>query len=162
MPHARSEVAAEQLSRLSGTQVPAEVSLSFGEDSSLLTAWWAVKEFGPQALTHLAHDQHRAEGEQSGDLGTRQQELLVVAGEVAADLASARKRRARGYNLASFAVQGVIDTAAVIGSLEKAVEIHPDNLSGPADEYRQASARYILDHMQVVDSDDGRSVEFML
>lgn len=177
MPHTKSEKAVAQLARLKVDTAPAGVSLGFKEDSSLHTAKWAVRKFGEQVLAQQvidAYDKdpliHKITGEKvyfedlGGTIGQSlefaQMNAQLTAREVGDDLEGAIKRRARGYSLGSFAVSGPTETAAIIGSMEMAVEVHPENLAGP-DQYMRANAEYVLAHMNV-SGGDGSHTEYLL
>jgi hypothetical protein len=85
----------------------------------------------------------------------------MLGQEIAADLYSGLNRIQRGYPVQTITVRGVTDAAAVLGSLERAVEAAPDSLS-ESEEHFQAAASYMLDHMQVFNAHDNDTVSYLL
>lgn len=176
MNHPRSETAVQVLKELD-VQSETDVNLSFSEKASLITAEWATRKFGAQLMVNKVLDEYNQApqldsagrpippedlGHTSGEqLSFKQEIFLGSAMDVADDLRGAYRRVDRGYSLGQVSVHGVFDTAVIISSLEKAVEINPDNLYD-GEQHHQAAARYILDHMQTVDADIGNSRSYLL
>jgi hypothetical protein len=169
----KSEFAVSELAHLDAVAPDAAVVLSFEEAQGVRIAAWAAGKFGGQVLVGRVIDQYnqnpqRQDGQPVSiyDTGSQQWSFALeaadeVAADVARDLTGAVKRIERGYPLDSFSVRGVEDTAVVIGSLEKAVEMNPENLS-EGERYMQAAAHYMLDHMQVLDSKPDQSVSYLV
>jgi hypothetical protein len=174
-PH--SVVATQELTRLAHMPDKQAVALTFSEISSLFTAKWAVSRFASQVLidrvvTSYKENPARDAAGQPIDayeladkpgeaLRYRQEEARQIGAEVTADLQGAIKRISRGYSLESFVVRGQDDTAAVIGSLERAVAVNPENLE--ANElHHQAAARHILENMRVMTADIGNAIDYQL
>lgn len=173
MSVAKSEFAISELAHLDAVAAKSDVVMSFEEAQSVRVASWAVTKFGADVLVQrVVEHYNQAPAEQDGETvnifesGSQQwqqrlDEASDVGGEVAKDLESAVKRLGRGYPLGSFSVRGAMDTTAVIGSLERAVEVNPENLA-EGEQYMQAAARYMLDHMQVTDSKPDQSISYIL
>jgi len=170
----KSEFAITELAHLETASSQAQVTLSFEETQGVRVAAWAAAKFGAEVLVDRTVNRYNRDPVRTkdgnpvhiADVGMQKwqyelEEAAMVGQEVAADLASAVKRLERGYPLDSFSVRGVADTTAVIGSLERAVEAHPDNL-GDGEHYMQAAARYMLDHMQATDSQSDKSIAYLI
>lgn len=173
MSIAKSEFAVSELAHLDAVAPEASVVLSFEEGQSIRIASWAVARFGSDVLLQRVIGQynkapHLVDGKPVSifDSGLPKWQYAMddaeaIGIDVSKDLIGAARRLDRGYPLGSFTVRGVVDTAAVIGSLERAVEINTENLSSD-EQYKQAAARYMLDHMQVTDSKIDQSVSYLI
>jgi hypothetical protein len=170
----KSELAITQLAHLDAVPKQARVVLSFEETQGVRVAAWATAKFGASVLLERVVDrynQHPKTDEHgrpvniydTGDQTHRYQleEAEDIGTDVAEDLSRAMKRLERGYPLRSVTVHGAEDAAAVIGSLERAVEVHPDNLND-SEHYMQAAAGYMLEHMQVMDSRPDKSISYLI
>jgi hypothetical protein len=175
MPHYRSQPAVEALQDLQSPAIHDAV-LSFAEAGNIRTAAWAVKEFGGQLLVdgvmkdYYGNPARNQAGkpiepeELGGDLGRElryvQEHAEQTAGEIAKDLDGGVLRiQKRGYPLETVTVRGLTDTSAVIGSLERAVEVDPGNLD-EAGQHFHAAAQYMLDHM--VSQNDGGTQSYLI
>ena len=163
-----SQPAVEALQKL---QLPTthNAVLSFAETGNIRTAAWAVKTFGGQILVdkvmkHYYSNPRRNEageaiepeelgGEPARELIFAQEHAEQTAGEIARDLDGGLLRiQKRGYPLETVTVRGLEDTTVVLGSLERAVEVDPENLD-PSGQHFRAAAEYMLNHM-VSQTDD--------
>jgi hypothetical protein len=167
MPRPQSQPAIEALQHLESPAIKTAV-LSFAESSSVRTSAWAVRNFGARLLIDRVREDYRQEplrdfddkpipfddllGASAFDAETKLLNAKALAQDVESDLTSGWQRIKRGYPLETVTVRGTDDAAVVIGSLERAIEVDPDNLT-PADQHFQAEARYILDHM-IAQTDD--------
>lgn len=174
MSIAKSEFAVSELAHLEAVPAAASVIMSFEESQGVRVAAWATKKFGGAVLVSRVLDQYNQNPQRQADgqvvniydTGSQHwsfalEEADQAAMDVASDLTGAVKRLERGYPLESFSIRGVTDTTTVIGSLEKAVELNAENLS-EGEQYMQAAARYMLDHMQVTDSQIDQSVSYLV
>jgi hypothetical protein len=167
MPRPQSQPAIEALQHLESPAIKTAM-LSFVESSSIRTSAWAVRTFGARLLVDKVQQDYKQDplrdfddkpvpfddlvGAAAFDAETRLLNAQALAEEVESDLTSGWQRIKRGYPLETITVRGTDDAAVIIGSLERAVEVNPENLA-PADQHFQAEARYILDHM-IAQTDD--------
>ena len=149
--------------------------LSFAEATSIRTAAWAVHKFaGALLIDRVRHEYYanpmrdesgnaipieRLQGDEGDDMEGAQLDGAHLADEITADLKSGLNRINRGYPLETVTVRGVQDTSTIIASLERAVEVNPENLDN-SDQYFQAAAQYMLEHM--VSQDDGTQQTYLL
>lgn len=177
MPRPQSNFALAELKHLDLVSAQTKVIMSFEERQSVHAAAWAVQKFGGQVLVdRVARDYHEqperdtkgqpiALSELSDSRGVKLkyqlEEAEMLGQEIAADLQSGFNRIQRGYPVQTITVRGATDAAAVLGSLERAVEVDPANLSA-SDQYHQAVAGYMLDHMQVFNAHDNDTVSYLL
>lgn len=168
-----SEAALQALETLN-TAPPEDVVLTFNEPAGMLTAKWAVRRFGSQYLVdqsmrdfndnpYLDEDGKKIDID---DMSDHQRTALLYRQEIAHDdaqdlghdLDSAYRKVKRGYKLGQVAFHGAYDAATIIGSLEQASRINPENLDS-GELHHQAAAKFMLDHLRVQDggSEDAQS-----
>jgi hypothetical protein len=169
-PH--SDLAIQTLEQLQA-QPEKDIVLSFSEQANLRTAEWAVDKFGHILLGDDIKQQYSQipEQDEDGPLPLEQstsiswkyglEEAEATAQDIAADLESSWRRLGRGYSLGHVAVHGSQDAKVIIGSLERAIETNPENLT-EAEQHFQAMAALMLDNMQIIDAEIGNSTSYLL
>jgi hypothetical protein len=178
MPRAQSALAIQTLESLASRPDQA-VTLSFSDEVGLRTAEWATGLFAGQLLIDRVRSEYNRNpeldkesgepiplddlsGHRGADLMDAQADAQEIGHEVNQDLKMAVKRvKRRGYDLGQVSVHGTVDTTVIVGSLERAIEVDPDNLD-ESGQYFQASAQYMLEHMQVIRPDIGDATSYIL
>lgn len=171
-----SEAALQALDTLNTTP-PQDVVLTFSEPAGLITAKWAVQRFGSQYLVDRSMKEfndnpYRDENGKKIDideLTDHQRSSLLYRQEVAHDdaqdlghdLDSAYRKVKRGYKLGQVAFHGAYDATTIIGSLEQASRVNPENLDS-AELHHQAAAKFMLDHLRVQASDSEEIQSYLI
>lgn len=172
MSEAKSQLATQALTEIEA-QPDHEVTLSFVERSSLITALWAVKKLGAVVLDEKVREDYNKSPEQGENgalpiedatfVGTRYavEDAHEDAADIARDLSGSLRKLQRGYNLGQLSVHGSTDVSTIVAALVRSTDINPENLD-QGELHHQAAAEHMLNNMQAVDSQIGNSTSFLL